>query len=525
MPSHREVSDPTLEVRWAEVSISDTEEPQQTPSKFLAVLLVVAVAYWVGGRWFGLGIAVLLLTLLVLERYPPPFLQGWFPRVRRLQRRLGARLETGLLALTWALAVLPRAYLQRPARTDRQGWIDIEDKASPNSRQFANRRRTTQRGGRLRLVTTLIGATALFLVVDVVAGSIVPRARTTAGLEDRAALTAFADAPWAEEYWRDFPTPSSWEYEPYVGWLRGDLASEYVNVVDGRRATWVSPELGESPIEVWFFGGSTMWGVGQRDDFTIASEFAKVADEAGLDLLVRNYGVGAHRLWQENLHLELRLLQGARPDLVIFYDGANEPTGHGNVDSATPTHSRVAAFEAQLEGTESSAQVVLDAWKERSLVIRGARWARQALRSDSPTPSAAPVPNSVDALVAAENILGVYEEGVFIGQDIARRRDFEIIHFWQPTLYTKTFNPDEGDAWTTRGYRTRDRDWYHSVYEAAEDRLPNGVVDVSGSLDDAPKPVFFDHTHTNELGAAIVANRLFVEVEPVLRELQAEVGS
>ncbi|MEZ5178669.1 MAG: hypothetical protein R2746_10425 [Acidimicrobiales bacterium] len=32
---------------------------------------------------------------------------------------------------------------------------------------------------------------------------------------------------------------------------------------------------------MWFLGGSTMFGIGQRDDHTIESGFVRIADEAG----------------------------------------------------------------------------------------------------------------------------------------------------------------------------------------------------------------------------------------------------
>jgi len=394
--------------------------------------------------------------------------------------------------------------------------MSIETNPVPDHRQFVSRRRTEWREGRLRSVAASIGFGVLLVAADVAAGMFYSRATAMPALVDRAELTAFADSPWALDYWREFPSSSTWAYEPYVGWLREDLASDYFNVVEGSRDTWSSAQLDQDPLEIWLFGGSTMWGLGQRDDFTIPSEFAKQTDRAGLSVFVRNYGIDAHRLWQENLHLESRLLQGGRPDLVIFYDGANEPTRYASVDSRAPTHSLVEAFETQLEATDSVPRVAFDAWRDSSALLGVSRRVRRNLSSDA---QAATVPSLVEPTVAVANIIGVYEEGVAIGRDIGRRHGFEVVHFWQPTLYTKAEDPAENDAWTTRGYGQRDRDWYRAVYEMARARLPRGVIDLSESLDTAPEPVFFDHTHTNELGAALVAQRIFEEVEPLLVEL------
>ncbi len=52
-------------------------------------------------------------------------------------------------------------------------------------------------------------------------------------------------------------------------------------------------------MSVWFFGASALFGDGQRDDHTIPSEFARLAEADGIPVEVRNYGRPGIAMWQE----------------------------------------------------------------------------------------------------------------------------------------------------------------------------------------------------------------------------------
>ena len=92
-------------------------------------------------------------------------------------------------------------------------------------------------------------------------------------------------------------------------------------------------------LSVWFFGGSALFGDGQRDDHTIPSEFARLAEADGIPVEVRNYGRPGVAMWQELQLFEQTVAAGQKPDLVVFYDGFNDLAWQMNLDlSAEPTN-------------------------------------------------------------------------------------------------------------------------------------------------------------------------------------------
>ena len=64
---------------------------------------------------------------------------------------------------------------------------------------------------------------------------------------------------------------------------------------------------------MFFFGGSSMFGVFQRDEHTIPSDFAHFAAAAGIPVKVWNFGEIAYVNWQEMLQFEQLVTRGTSP--------------------------------------------------------------------------------------------------------------------------------------------------------------------------------------------------------------------
>ncbi len=67
-------------------------------------------------------------------------------------------------------------------------------------------------------------------------------------------------------------------YDPYLGWTLPDFHGRYVNVSGGVRESRQTTGGRGRPVEIFFFGGSSMFGLFQRDEHTIPSEFARLAE-------------------------------------------------------------------------------------------------------------------------------------------------------------------------------------------------------------------------------------------------------
>ena len=112
-----------------------------------------------------------------------------------------------------------------------------------------------------------------------------------------------------------------YQYAPWVGFREGARESRFVNVNDFGLRSNGRRRLDMSALEnaVWFFGGSTTFGYGVRDDETIPAQL-----EAIIQSPVVNFGTAAYYSAQENVLLAQYLKSGYRPRSVLFLDGINE---------------------------------------------------------------------------------------------------------------------------------------------------------------------------------------------------------
>lgn len=185
------------------------------------------------------------------------------------------------------------------------------------------------------LVGALLGGLVTLFVVRV--GPLAPSGDTTSdwapqvatparvGKEREQFIRSYAmgDADWLGPF-VDARATFKGEVDPILGWRMATAGgSGPLNVVDGRR---VSYQPADPTVTVWWFGGSTMFGLVQRDDHTIPSEVARLAERDGIRIRSVNFGVESYNAVQEALAFGLALAgrEATAPDLAVFYDGANE---------------------------------------------------------------------------------------------------------------------------------------------------------------------------------------------------------
>ena len=106
-----------------------------------------------------------------------------------------------------------------------------------------------------------------------------------------------------------------------------------------RRSYEPAGAQGRDAVKIFFFGGSTMFGMFQRDAHTIPSEFARLAEADGIPVRAINFGRLAYANWQEMLLLEKLVSRGREPDLAVFYDGATSSWA-SSARATTPSPSR-----------------------------------------------------------------------------------------------------------------------------------------------------------------------------------------
>ena len=365
-------------------------------------------------------------------------------------------------------------------------------------------------------------------VVESVVESVVADSINVSGTQEtvadpRAGLPAMAGSPWAEEYFREIQlTPSS--YWPFTETRPESFEGEFVNIDGWERRSYVSPGVGGDAPVVWMFGGSTAWGEGQRDEFTIASYLVRIAEREGFPIVVRNFGQRGWTHFQEMILFEQLLADEPAPDVAVFYDGANEINAQSLGAKGVPSHTLADQYAELISGgfadefaTEEPAPspgavgAAWDAYTETSAVRQAVDWLRASFVAPAGASESTRGRSAGDAdpdsretqqleylktISDAQRAIGVYERGRDLTISLAELHEVQPLFFWQPVTVGAP------ELW-------------------AIDHLSDPTVDISDSLD-ARMDVYIDGGHTNEEGASLVAERIWVDLERQLRRIQPE---
>ncbi|MDD2901352.1 MAG: hypothetical protein PHU44_02840 [Syntrophales bacterium] len=116
-------------------------------------------------------------------------------------------------------------------------------------------------------------------------------------------------------------------------WIYGQLRDgervnydPYALFLEGVRPTLNNPPPGKQALTFWFFGGSTMRGATDFNDRTIPSFLAKEwnREEPKAPATMVNHGEDGFNSLMETKYLQKVLIDEAAPNLIVFYDGAND---------------------------------------------------------------------------------------------------------------------------------------------------------------------------------------------------------
>lgn len=193
-----------------------------------------------------------------------------------------------------------------------------------------------------------IGLLAALLVVGNTAAAVIlyiTKDDTDNAASELHLLPNYEGVPWAQEHFADYAALDRSKYHSFYGWRMQEFRSETINIdSNGIRNTLVNSD-DSADASIAFFGGSTIWGLGANDATTIPSYFA--SQNPGIQ--VTNLGVPAFNAQQSlNLLIE-QYVSGARPDIVVFYDGVNDIWGKYRSELGFFSHVREVEIRTQLE--------------------------------------------------------------------------------------------------------------------------------------------------------------------------------
>jgi hypothetical protein len=330
---------------------------------------------------------------------------------------------------------------------------------------------------------------------------------------------------WLDVHYRELARLSD-RWQPYVYFRQRPFAGHTINIdAEGLRATWQPPkgtgEAGEKkpPIRLLMLGGSSLWGFGARDDWTIPSLVARELHKRGFPAEIRNMAEIGYVSTQELIALVRELQRGYRPDVVLFYDGVNDTTSallEGAPTLTTNERNRTDEFNL----LQSSRRLVAALAKSTiqnsgSLRLAQSIWRRSGRGSRPKYPET----SDDERRRLADGIIDGYLANVTMIEALGTHYGFRPLFVWQPVIFSKPrlvpFEREEAEkyGWT----RPLLLEVLDRIAHKSELTADPAFHNASVVFADTEQLVFIDFCHTTEAANARLAR---VMTEHVIKALE-----
>lgn len=307
------------------------------------------------------------------------------------------------------------------------------------------------------------------------------------------------ETPSAPEFWAE-QSQTTVRWSPYTYWVMTEFAGDFINISsDGLRE---SANFG-GENEIFVFGGSTVWGEGARDDYTIPSHLARLLDENNTPQQVVNYGQTGYVSSQDLIWFQLQLVQGNVPDVAIFYQGFNDV---------------LSAWGADFVGVSLQESMRLND-SEAGRILRYGQPLLQLpnLSLDIYDMSGASVFESTPQAIADR-----WFANVDMIDALANAYGAEVLFVWQPAIILKdTLSENEQSIYErTENERAGLLALYAEVDTIVRARVTSdgydNIIVLSDLFAENSEPIFHDLVHITEIGNGFVAEAIFPYVSDLL---------
>ena len=333
-------------------------------------------------------------------------------------------------------------------------------------------------------------------------------------IDRRTAADDYARLPWPEDYYKEFKESYVARWEPYVYWRRKPYNGKYITVnADGIRVTPTSevrPGNTQRPMKVFMFGGSSMWGTGARNTFTIPALLATELGSRGIRADVINFGETGWVSSQGVIMLLRQLQKGDIPDVVVFYDGGNDTYSayqQGTAGLPQNEFNRAMEFNLTQRRPELRRFVVTDTIRSLAtfrLTQASSGWiGLGATRQE--------YGRGYDIPRIAEGIVGVYLNNLELVKTMAASYKFTYLFYWQPTIFGKArLSHYEKTEYAREEYLEKFFDVTRKVLseKTLHGRYEGRFHDFSAIFSGVEEPVYVDWLHLSERGNATIARAM-----------------
>ncbi|MCB2221447.1 MAG: SGNH/GDSL hydrolase family protein [Bacteroidetes bacterium] len=330
----------------------------------------------------------------------------------------------------------------------------------------------------------------------------------------------YKNADWVADYYKEFNNCNASTWESYVYWRRIHFEGQFINVTKDQLRKTVfqhNPSSDYDPlITIYMFGGSAMWGTGVRDEYTLPSLLGKELTKKGYRVEIINYGESGYVSSQELIELQLQLRAGYIPDLVIFYDGANDMFSSLQQNKAglpQNENNREKEFNT-LSEKKKSFLVFFESLKTLATM----KFIRQKFISE---PDHEALLSEYNLNQLAEETIRVYNENLRLVFSLAEGYNFHSVFYWQPLIFFK----DSKSAYEKS--ELEKADWSKPFIQLSRDNLSGSEIhlenldfyDLSNFFVTESEPIFIDWCHVGEYGNTRLAKRIAKDVSPICDSL------
>ncbi|GIW87627.1 MAG: hypothetical protein KatS3mg108_1951 [Isosphaeraceae bacterium] len=327
--------------------------------------------------------------------------------------------------------------------------------------------------------------------------------------DPRVVAEGYDGASWVPLLFREQAAVQS-TWHPYVTHRARPFTGQLIRVEgDGLRRTVPAAGTPDGAPVVWLAGGSVAWGMGARDQATIASRMAARLASRGRPARVINRAQIGYVQTQELADILLALRAGERPDAIVLLDGVNEVlSAYQNGTAGWPQNeaNRIAEFNLR-DDPARLVPALLRAAARHSALGRLARSLRLRLAGGLSVGPAYSAPWSPER---AEQVAAICAANLQMMADLADRIGCSVIVAWQPLLFSKRTMTDYEHA------KAVEYAWLREPLDQSYEQLRRlsspsqrlRILDLSRLLDDVPSLVFTDFCHLTERGQDQIAAAL-----------------
>jgi len=506
--------------------------------KLLFPFIVAGLFYLLEKLFLATIVAGIALAFLLLRFTAPSLLNLILTFLAALGRRLGKIVSYICLTIFYSIILVPIGLLNRLMGRDplefkwlpasHSYWVNLPQVDSvrffdkPFLYEIRHSDKDKEPVKLFRFSKAVYNTALCLLILNLAIGLLYHKVVKTYNrklLDPRSNSPVYAKSSWAKEYFREFKESNNVSYQPFIGWRRDDYSGKYINIKNGIRKSYQSNINPDKSILLYIFGGSTIWGTGARDDYTIPSYVAKFSERDHIPLKVKNFGETGFVNWQNVIRLSELCAEGNVPDLVIFYEGVNDLGAKLQTTYRDRVHQNLADWEERHGNWRRHDIVPVEVinWVKYNSLFHmiGRKLGINYRKSWSSERNASFEQNQIQLL--AHDVVSTYAENTKFVKKLANAYDFKAWFYWQPTLYTRV-NPTDFEREYQDSFKKGE---YSNHYRATtmEIRLKNFAIDLSESFDNREETIYIDFAHISELGNQIIAERMYAQLIATLRTI------